>query len=78
MPSQRLKSFVFPLLALFFLSGSASALYFRLDGDRLWLQAEQTPLVDILDQFARLGERSHHHQDVAGPHWLSARPPARQ
>mgnify|MGYP003588286031 CR=1 FL=1 len=55
MPSQRLKSFVFPLLALFFLSGSASALYFRLDGDRLWLQAEQTPLVDILDQFARLG-----------------------
>ena len=55
MPSQRLKSFVFLLLALFFLSGSASALYFRLDGDRLWLQAEQTPLVDILDQFARLG-----------------------
>ena len=30
-------------------------LYFRLDGDRLWLQAEKTPLVDILQQFARAG-----------------------
>ncbi len=34
---------------------SAQALYFRLDGDRLWLQADHTPLVDILDQFARIG-----------------------
>ena len=25
--------------AVFFVSGTASALYFRLDGDRLWLQA---------------------------------------
>ncbi|MDR0993331.1 MAG: S8 family serine peptidase [Verrucomicrobiota bacterium] len=31
------------------------ALYFRLDGDRLWLQAVQTPLVEILDQFSRAG-----------------------
>jgi hypothetical protein len=35
--------------------GLASALYFRLDGDRLWLQAEQYPLVEILEQFARAG-----------------------
>ena len=41
--------------ALFFAAGTASALYFRLDGDRLWLQAEQTPLVDVLEQFSRVG-----------------------
>ena len=52
---RHLKPFVFLLVLPFFLSGSASAFYFRLEGDRLWLQAEQTPLVDILDQFARLG-----------------------
>ena len=40
---------------LFFVSGTASALYFRLDGDRLWLQAQRTPLVDILEQFSRVG-----------------------
>ena len=41
--------------ALFFTASTASALYFRLDGDRLWLQAEQTPLVDVLEQFSRVG-----------------------
>ena len=43
------------VLGLFFAAQTASALYFRLDGDRLWLQAEQTPLVDVLDQFSRVG-----------------------
>lgn len=33
----------------------AQALYFRLDGDRLWLQAEKTPLVEVLRQFAHAG-----------------------
>ncbi len=37
------------------LAPAASALYFRLDGDRLWLQARQTPLIEILDQFSRAG-----------------------
>ena len=43
------------VLGLFFAAQTASALYFRLDGDRLWLQAEQTPLVDVLEQFSRVG-----------------------
>ena len=34
---------------------AAYGLYFRLDGDRLWIQANQTPLIDILDQFSRAG-----------------------
>lgn len=34
---------------------AANAFYFRLDGDRLWLQANKTPLSEILDQFARAG-----------------------
>ena len=55
MPKIHLKSLYFLLGSLFFLSGPASALYFRLDGDRLWLQAENTPLVEILDQFSRTG-----------------------
>ena len=33
----------------------AHALYFRLDGDRLWLQADQTPLPLVLEQIARAG-----------------------
>lgn len=33
----------------------ARAFYFRLDGDRIWLQAERTPLAAVLDQFARAG-----------------------
>ena len=33
----------------------AQALYFRLDGDRLWLQAEKTPLVEVLRQFTHAG-----------------------
>jgi thermitase len=37
------------------LADTGFSLYFRLDGDRLWLQAKQTPLVDILDQFSRTG-----------------------
>ena len=43
------------IFSLFFIETASSALYFRLDGDRLWLQAENTPLVQILEQFARLG-----------------------
>lgn len=34
---------------------TSHALYFRLEGDRLWLQAEETPLVEILEQFVRAG-----------------------
>ncbi len=41
--------------AFFLASSTASALFFRLDGNRLWLQAEQTPLVDVLEQFSRVG-----------------------
>ena len=33
----------------------AHALFFRLDGDRIWLQAHQTPLADVLSEFARAG-----------------------
>ena len=33
----------------------ARAFFFRLDGDRLWLQADRTPLTAVLDQFARAG-----------------------
>lgn len=33
----------------------AQALYFRLDGDRLWLQAEKAPLVEVLRQFSHAG-----------------------
>ncbi|MDD2240714.1 MAG: S8 family serine peptidase [Kiritimatiellae bacterium] len=33
----------------------AQALYFRLDGDRLWLQAEKTPLVEVLRPFSHAG-----------------------
>ena len=50
-----IKSVFFLLFSLLLLAGPADALYFRLDGNRLWLQAEQTPLIDILDQFARAG-----------------------
>ena len=39
----RLCLLLFPLLA-----GTAQAFFFRLDGDHLWLQAENTPLVEIL------------------------------
>lgn len=42
-------------LAIFFIAANVSALYFRLDGNRLWLQAQRTPLVDVLDQFSRAG-----------------------
>lgn len=34
---------------------SALGMYFRLDGDRLWLQTDQTPLLDVLNEFARAG-----------------------
>ena len=30
------------------------AVFFRLDGDRLWLQADQVPLADVLGQFTQL------------------------
>ena len=55
MSKKRLKFPFFLSIFLFFLSSTSQALYFRLDGDRLWLQAENTPLVDILEQFSRLG-----------------------
>ena len=55
MPQNLVKFILLLLFSLFLGSGTADALYFRLDGDRLWLQAEQTPLADILDQFARAG-----------------------
>jgi hypothetical protein len=47
------------LLALLFLlpPPPASAFYFRLSGDRLWLDADNVPLADILDAFADLGVR---------------------
>jgi thermitase len=44
---------------LFLFVETAFSLYFRLDGDRLWLQAEQTPLVEILNQFSRTGVEVH-------------------
>ena len=56
MSSVILKFFLSALLsALWLFPSPAFALYFRLDGDRLWLQADQTPLVDVLEQFARTG-----------------------
>lgn len=42
-------------LALFGAPEPVWALFFRLEGDRLWLQANRTPLADVLDQFARVG-----------------------
>lgn len=59
MRKQILKSFIFLLFSLLFFVESAFSFYFRLDGDRLWLQADQTPLVDILSQFARTGVEVH-------------------
>lgn len=55
MPKYPLKSWIFGLIGLLFISNPCPAFYFRLDGDHLWLQAENTPLVDILSQFARVG-----------------------
>ena len=55
MPPNRLKTWMFRLLGLMALPGACLAFQFRLDGDQLWLQAENTPLVDILGQFARVG-----------------------
>ena len=45
----------FAFLAVFWAAGPAEALFFRLEGDRLWLQARETPLAEILDQFSRVG-----------------------
>lgn len=41
--------------ALLLLPIAAHALTMRLDGDKLWLEAQDTPLADILTEFARLG-----------------------
>ena len=41
--------------AVFGAAAPAEALFFRLEGDRLWLQARETPLAEILDQFSRVG-----------------------
>jgi hypothetical protein len=50
-----MKSVIFIGFALFFTVSTTWALYFRLEGDRLWLQADNTPLVEILEQFVRTG-----------------------
>ncbi|NLG34414.1 MAG: S8 family serine peptidase [Lentisphaerae bacterium] len=58
MRSQRsltLKLFPLLLAGITGFAPAASALFFRLDGDRLWLQADQTPLTEILEQFVRIG-----------------------
>lgn len=55
MSKRLLKFTIFLLLSLVCLSGTAFAFYFRLDGDQLWLQADKTPLTDILAQFTRAG-----------------------
>ena len=59
----------FPFLALALLFGVAAparAFYFRLDGDRLWLQADRTPLTAVLDQFARADVEVWADPDLAG------------
>lgn len=45
------------LISLVFLGflQPVGAIFFRLDGDRLWLQAENVPLNEVLAQFSRLG-----------------------
>ncbi len=50
-----INSILYLLSSLFIDPPCASAFYFRLDGDRLWLQANQTPLSEILDEFFRAG-----------------------
>ncbi len=50
-----LKPLFLAFWAVFWAAGPAEALFFRLEGDRLWLQARETPLSDILDQFSRVG-----------------------
>ncbi len=59
MSKRALKSICLTLFCFVLLSSTGFPFYFRLDGDRLWLQAEQTPLVDILKQFARTGVEVH-------------------
>ena len=49
------KLILIAVLTLGGLPAAASAFFFRLDGDRLWLQAEQTPLTDILQEFVHAG-----------------------
>jgi len=55
MRPKNLKVCIFAVFTLLFLLESGFSFYFRLDGDRLWLEAENTPLIDILDQFSRTG-----------------------
>lgn len=50
-----LNAYFWAILTLLGAVEPASALFFRLEGDRLWLQARQTPLAEILDQFSRVG-----------------------
>ena len=52
---RRLNHVLLFLLWGYLVPTTSPAFYFRLDGDRLWLQAEQTPLVEILSQFSRAG-----------------------
>ena len=55
MRSPRLNVWRRVLWLLPLLATPSLAFFFRLDGDHLWLQADQTPLVDVLGQFARVG-----------------------
>lgn len=50
-----LKPLFLAFWAVFWAAAPAEALFFRLEGDRLWLQARETPLSEILDQFSRVG-----------------------
>ena len=43
------------LLGIFCLSQPVFALFFHLDGEHLWLEAENVPIRDVLEQFSRLG-----------------------
>jgi hypothetical protein len=52
----RKKRLIFTFLTVAWISATVSwGLYFRLDGDRLWLQAEHTPLSEVLEQFGQMG-----------------------
>ncbi len=56
MPARRLSRVLWGLGGILLATAvPVQALYFRLDGDRLWLQAENAPLVEVLEQFVRTG-----------------------
>ena len=57
---------LFAAAALLLAPRPSPAFYFRLDGDRLWLRADRTPLTAVLDQFARAGVEVWADPDLAG------------